>query len=61
MSNYLAVVGYTGPEATQIQLDYVGTFDSEDEANQALEEFIEGDLEIERPGYQGLVTKIFRI
>jgi len=61
MSKYLVVVAYTGPEAIQIQLNYVGTFDSEGKANQALEGFIEGTLEIERPGYQGLVTKIFRV
>jgi len=43
----------------QIQVDYIGTFNSEEKAEQAIEEFIEGTLEIERPDHQGLVTRVF--
>jgi len=56
---YHAVIAYSGPEVEQIQVDYIGTFNSEEKAEQAIEEFIEGTLEIERPNFQGLVTNIF--
>ena len=56
---YHAVIAYSGPEVEQIQVDYIGTFNSEEKAEQAIEEFIEGTLEIERPNFQGLVKNIF--
>ena len=39
---YHAVIAYSGPEVEQIQVDYIGTFNSEEKAEQAIEEFIEG-------------------
>ena len=56
---YHAVIAYSGPEVEQIQVDYIGTFNSEEKAEQAIEEFIEGTLEIERPDHQDLVKKVF--
>lgn len=56
---YVALVAFSGPHATQVQLDKVGIFPTEPDAETAIEDFIESVLKIERPGYTGLVKKIF--
>ena len=58
---YIALVAFSGPHATQVQLENVGLFSTEHEAEVAIEGFIEDVLEIERPGYSGLVKKIFSL
>lgn len=58
---YIALVAFSGPHATQVQLENVGLFSTEHEAEIAIENFIEGVVEIERPGYTGLVKKIFSL
>jgi len=60
-SMYVALVAFLGPHAAQIQLEKVGIFPTEPDAEIAIEDFIESVLEIERPGYTGLVKKIFPI
>ena len=58
---YLVVVAFSGEHALKVQLEEVGRYSSEDEAKAAIEDFVEGVLELERPGYQGLVSKIIKI
>ena len=58
---FLAIVAFTGPDAFQVQVEEVGRFSTVEEANQAMENFVEGVLEIERPGYEQLVKKVIEI
>ena len=39
----------------------MGRFSTAEGANQAIENFVEGVLEIERPGYEQLVKKVIEI
>lgn len=58
---YLAVVAFTGPDTFQVQVEEVGRFNSEEEAASAMDDFVEGVLEIERPGYEQLAKKVFEL
>ena len=58
---YAAVIAFLGPYANQIQLEMVGVFPSEKDAENAIQNFIDSVLEVERPDYSGLVKKIFFI
>ncbi len=55
---YIAVLAYNGPEASEIHLDCIGEFGEEAAAKEAIENYIENTLEVERGGYQNLVVKI---
>lgn len=55
---YIAVIAYNASEALSIQLDYLGSFDDESSAKEAVENYIEGTLEIVRAGYENLVVRI---
>lgn len=58
---YLAVVAFTGPDTFQVQVEEVGRFNSEEEAALAIDDFVEGVLEIERAGYEQLAKKVFEL
>jgi hypothetical protein len=58
---FLAIVAYTGPDALKVQIDEVGRYPTESEAKAAIENFIEGTIEIERPEYQGLQSRVIEI
>ena len=55
---YVAVLAYNGPEAFEIQLDCIGVFGQERAAKEAIDDYIANTLEVEREGYENLVTKI---
>ena len=57
----LAMVAFTGEESLQVQLEKVGFYQSVDEAEQGIAIFVEEVLEIERPNYEGLTTRIIKV
>ena len=57
----LAMVAFTGEESLQVQLEKVGFYQSVDEAEQGIAIFVEEALEIERPNYKGLTTRIISV
>lgn len=58
---FLAILAFIGPEAVKVQIEEVGRFPKKDEAQQAIKDFIENFLEIERQGYSHLAEKIIEI
>lgn len=58
---FLAMVAFTGEESLQVQLEKVGFYHSVDEAEQGIAIFVEEVLEIERPNYKGLTTRIIEV
>ena len=58
---FLAIVAFTGEESLQVQVEKVGFYQSVDEAEQGIAIFVEEVLEIERPNYKGLTTRIISV
>ena len=58
---YIAVIAFTGDSAMKVQIEEVGRFGSEDEAESAIADYIEGTLELERPGFKGLASEIIKV
>ena len=58
---FLAIVAFTGEESLQVQVEKVGFYQSVDEAEQGIAIFVEEILEIERPNYKGLTTRIISV
>ena len=58
---YVSVIAFNGPDTVEIQIEKVGIHETIEEAEQAIENFIEDVLEIERPGFKDLVSKILKI
>ena len=58
---YHAIVAFKGPTSFQIQIEGVGVYETREKAEHAINDFIEDVLEIERPGYEDLVSKIVKL
>ena len=58
---YHAIVAFKGPASFQIQIEEVGVYENREEAEHAINNFIEDVLEVERPGYESLVSKIVKL
>ena len=58
---FLAIVAFIGTDALKVQIEEVGRFSKKEDAQSAVEDFIENVLEIERPGYTHLAEKIMEI
>ena len=56
---WIAVIAYSCSGAFEIQIDYVGSYSERKLAEQAVDEYKESMLEIERSGYTNFVAKYF--
>ena len=56
---WIAVIAYSGTDAFEIQLDYVGSYSDKKFAEQAVDLYKESTLEVERSGYTNFVAKYF--
>ena len=56
---WIAVLAYRCSEAFEIQLDYVGSYSEKKLAEQAVDEYKQLTLEMERSGYTNFVAKYF--
>ena len=58
---YIAIVAYLGPEALKTQIEVVGLFQSQTDAEFEITNFIENFLEIERPNFSKLNSKVIKL